>query len=66
MTDYVEAIKNNYLLLKEEMNKIISDKETEERINWFMTNLDIERNVLESKWYYLSSKLNIIDNKFCK
>ena len=64
MADYVEAIKNNYLLLKEEMNKIISDKETEERINGFITNLDIERNVLESKWYYLSSKLNIIDNKF--
>ena len=64
MADYVEAIKNNYLLLKEEMNKIISDKEMEDRINGFVTNLDIERNILESKWNYLSDKINIIDNKF--
>ena len=64
MTEYVEAIKNNYLLLKEEMNKILSDKEMEDRINGFVTNLDIERNVMESKWNYLSNKLTIIDNKF--
>ena len=64
MADYVEAIKKNYLLLKEEMNQILSDKKTEDRINGFVTNLDIERNVLESRWYYLSNKLNIIDNKF--
>ena len=64
MADYVEAIRNNYLLLKEEMNKIISDKEMEDRINGFVTNLDIERNIIESKWNYLSDRLNIIDNKF--
>ena len=64
MSDYVQAIKNNYILLKEEMNKIINDKEMEDRINGFVTNLDIERNVLESKWNYLSDKLNIIDNRF--
>ena len=64
MAEYVEAIKNNYLLLKEEMNKIISDKEMEDRINGFVSNLDIERNVLESRWNYLSNKLNIIDNRF--
>jgi len=64
MSDYVEAIKNNYLLLKEEMNKIISDKEMEDRINGFVSNLDIERNVLESKWNYLNDRLNIIDNRF--
>ena len=46
------------------MNKILSDKEMEDRINGFVTNLDIERNVMESKWNYLSNKLTIIDNKF--
>ena len=64
MAEYVEAIKNNYILLKEEMNKIISDKEMEDRINGFVSNLDIERNVLESKWNYFNNKLNIIDNRF--
>ena len=64
MAEYVEAIKNNYLSLKEEMNKIISDKEMEDRINGFVSNLDIERNVVESKWNYFNNKLNIIDNKF--
>ena len=64
MAEYVEAIKNNYLLLKEEMNQILSDKEMEDRINGFMTNLDIERNVLESKWNYLNDRLMILDNRF--
>lgn len=64
MAEYVEAIKHNYLLLKEEMNQVLNDKEMEERINGFVTNLDIERNILESKWNFLNDKINIKDNKF--
>ena len=64
MADYVEAIKRNYLALKDEMNQILSDKEMEERINGFLTNLDIERNILDSKWNFFNDKLNIKDNKF--
>ena len=64
MAEYVEAIKHNYLLLKEEMNQVLNDKEMEERINGFVNNLDIERNILESKWNFLNDKINIKDNKF--
>ena len=64
MAEYVEAIKHNYLILKEEMNQVLNDKEMEERINGFITNLDIERNILESKWNFLNDKINIKDNKF--
>ena len=64
MAEYVEAIKHNYLLLKEEMNQVLNDKEMEERINGFLNNLDIERNILESKWNFLNDKINIKDNRF--
>ena len=61
--DYVDTFKNNYELLKEEMNQVLKDKEREERINSFMNHLDSERNIFESKWNFCSNKINIIDNK---
>ena len=64
MDEYEEIIKKNYMKIKEEMNQILYDKKMEERINGFITNLDLERNILESKWYFLSEKLNIKDHKF--
>ena len=62
--DYVETFKNNYSLLKEEMDQVLRDKETEERINGFMDNLDIERNIFEAKWNFCNEMISVLDNKF--
>ena len=62
--DYVETFKNNYSLLKEEMEQVLRDKETEDRINGFMDNLDIERNIFEAKWNFCNEKISVMDNKF--
>ena len=64
MDDNIEEIKKNFMQIEEEMNQILNDKKMEERINGFITNLDLEKNILENKWYFLSDKLNIIDHKF--
>ena len=61
--EYVDAFKNNYSLLKEEMNEILRDKEREERINSFMNHLDSDRNIFETKWNFCKNKINVIDNK---
>ena len=61
--DYVETFKNNYSLLKEEMNQVLKDKEREERINSFVNHLDSDRNIFESKWNFCNNKISIVDNK---
>ena len=61
--DYIDTFKNNYELLKEEMNQVLKDKEREERINSFMNHLDSDRNIFETKWNFCNNKINIIDNK---
>ena len=62
--EYVANFKSNYNSLKEEMMQILSDKDREERINIFMSNLDSERNTFEKKWTFCNNKINVIDNKF--
>ena len=62
--EYVDTLKSNYILLKEEMNQVIRDKEREERINTFMSHLDSDRNIFEKKWNFCNDKIYVIDSKF--
>ena len=64
VAEYIETFKSNYGALKEEMAQILRDKEMEERLNIFMSNLDSERNIFETKYNFCKNKINVIDSKF--
>ena len=62
--EYVRSLRENIEYFKDEIDDILKTKKLEKRLNGFVSNLDKQNNLNESRRCFYSNKVKIKDNKF--